>query len=32
MVSRYGARTAVGGKFLALRAWRWVITPYRFRA
>jgi hypothetical protein len=32
MVSRYGARTAAGGKFLALRAWRWVITPYRFRA
>jgi LexA-binding, inner membrane-associated putative hydrolase len=32
VTSRYGARTAVGGKLIALRAWRWVITPYRFRS
>ncbi len=31
-VSRYGVRTASGGKFLALRLWRWVMTPYRFRS
>ncbi len=30
-VSRYGARTASGGKFLASRVWRWVMTPYHFR-
>ncbi len=30
-ISRYGTRTAVGGKILALRAWRWIVTPARRR-
>lgn len=28
VVSRYGTRTAVGGKILAMRAWRWIVATH----
>ncbi len=29
MMIRYGTRTAMGGKFVALHAWRWIAKAYR---